>query len=1570
MAESEGILPEWEAEAVSPKKKRKGCVLTGLAVLLVTGSVGALVLNGPGFRLLAHFGVLKALGAAGYSGDLKIEGTIGSGFTLSTADFTAATEDTGQIQFEEISLRYSFLGLLRDPKSLGWLQEFHIRKAQVHLVLPEPGEKTETKPEKEARGYSLPELEPVWGLLAADLLIEDLTLFIHQGNRVYSVEHLELALPKEGSGHLRVARIALPGQADIAGIDATITRGEGFLEIGPLPRIEGVSVETLALQRLEPAGIRLDTKVAAAGGRIEASVALEQEARFSLRAGLADGSEIDLAKLPVPATRDKLTGKITALSLNLEGVVDRPASWRTEGKVLASGIAWQGAGIDAAQVLLQQNVLTIGVRRGEDELVAKATVPLPAAETLKELGSLPVEAGLSLAVPDLATTLAAFGVRQPVTGSLRAEGKDFRFSKDGLFSGVLEVGTEGLTYDREPAALTMNAQVAKPDFLEFAFGVGLDAESAARASGNYDLKAKRYEAKASLGARMEGAPANLLTKITGAPLTGALHADFEGSGTLTDAKHVGKISLQADQFTFGAIPAIDGALAASYTGATAVLERLEFTSAGLSLHGTGIWNGERVTLPTWQLREGDQHRITFDAELPLSRTTLKTPDENAPISLKLAIDALALESLAPFLPQAARVPGRVDGGIEASGSLAALKLGGELSLTEPATTPEESPPPSRVKFTLNGPVKAPNRWDLELEALIGRILVAGRRLEGIALAVETEETAPGRPLLARVRYTPRDAIIDANLRVDLSAADALEKLGQAPIAAEASVEITELATVLQDLAVPRLPLRGSLSASLTGLRLEQGSLRSGDFHLSTGQAQYDGVALGEIKAEGKVAAPDVLEAGLVVAIDSENRIEAGGRYELKPKSYEGNAKVRLDPDADSGRLRDLLERTPVSRIFPTSVTLDWNGSGALPAKDHRGKLDLAARGLTLANGSDPLRVDLSGIYEGASAELPKISIAGATLSLDGSLRWQEKRLDLSMKGLSAGREALDLRLSAPLDPDKLTAERWFGQEESLSATIRAKALSIQDWSRWLQAEPKLLGLAGIDVALSGSPARPALEAKVNLAELSVPRKGAEQLAAGKLDLSASGADGGLALQGIYQHPDVKPLMIDATLPFHPGAWARKERKITDETIAAKAKMEKSSLAFLKGQVPGIETIEGEIALNAEVGGTIGAPLVKGSGGLTMSSLRFENRLAPSLQDIALEANFADNAVRIDRLSALVAGGTLEGKGGVKFQPGGEPQVDFGLKGAEVLIFRNTDVSVRTDLDVALSGPFSKVAVSGSVGLTNCRYFRNFDLLPVGMPTKKTASVLPTVERAPQGGGPAYADLDAGVKAEPFKNWPLDLRIYTKDPFLIRSNLVESSIEADLKITGDLGKPNPVGNVAIAEGDMSLPFSKVNVETGRIVFDQATGFNGAIEFKARGKADQYRISIYVYDRIFSPQYVLTSIPPLPSEDIMTLLVTGTTRSELTGGDPGSLAAGKAAGLLLKNLRQKSNKVDGERTLLDALEERTELELGRVNQETGEQTFGGRIRLWKQLFFVGDVDVESDYRALLKYVFRLE
>ncbi|MDF1659923.1 MAG: translocation/assembly module TamB domain-containing protein, partial [Verrucomicrobiales bacterium] len=246
--------------------------------------------------------------------------------------------------------------------------------------------------------------------------------------------------------------------------------------------------------------------------------------------------------------------------------------------------------------------------------------------------------------------------------------------------------------------------------------------------------------------------------------------------------------------------------------------------------------------------------------------------------------------------------------------------------------------------------------------------------------------------------------------------------------------------------------------------------------------------------------------------------------------------------------------------------------------------------------------------------------------------------------------------------------------------------------------------------------------------------------------------------------------------------------------------------------------------------------------------------------------------------------------------------------------------------------------------------------------------LPTVERTPRGGGAAYTDLNLGVDVPPFRDWNADVRIHTKTPFQVRSNLVESDLIADIRLSGKFSKPHPTGFLAIDEGELSLPFSSIDVEIGKIEFDKETGFNGAINLKARAKANKYSINVFLHNRILDPKYVLTSNPPLPSEDLLTLLVTGTTRDALIGGDVGSLAASKAATLLFKNFKKASNLADTEPSLLDTLQERTELDIGGINPETGAQTVGGKIRLWRQLFFVGDVDAENDYRALLKYVFR--
>lgn len=1594
MLEFEEDPPARESEAVppTPRRKRRGCLVSLLVFFLVLVPLALVILNGPGFRAIVRFGGLKAAASQGITGNFLVDGTLWSGFSLREIDLTDGSEDGLSVRIKGMSLRYRGWGLLTGATRYDWLDSVHIGKAEIRLKLPDPDQPD--KPAKTKEPHEPKEapttFNPLWNLLVAELRVDDLTLSIQQGDRVTSVESLQFFLPGGSEGSLKLARLSLPGQKPLEGVDAILRKDEHGLTLGPLSLLGYAELQTLAVAEATPGEFTVDAAIDAAGGTLDLALKARHQGPLDLKLGLRRGTSLSLDQVPLPDS--KLQGAVTDLDLTFVGDPAKPPTWRIDGKVVASKTGWDTASTDSLLLLIRENRLSLEASRGRATVQVEASAPLANAATVADLAGVPLQFSMKAAVPDLGATAADFGKELPLAGSIKVDARDFQLSGGKITTGSLLLDTEGLAWDG--IALSggqVAAHVERGNFVRLAVDLGLDETNLVHVAGTVDATAKRYEAEAMIALDTAGRLGTVLRDLEKESFSGAVGLAWKGRGSLGAEGHGGAAKIDLRAVKIGEGTPIDGALAANYEDRSATLDSLALKAGDVSLKGSGAWDGETVRLPDWKLTRGDRTPLTLAVELPFKPGTEGGfLAQAAPLAVDLALDQLALEEITRFFTAAPPVAGNLNGSVKAGGSFADLQLASHLDFQPevkappvPATTaveaaaiaapaPTTTAPRATVDLSLRGDVDVPASWETDLEAVVSGLQFQGMALQNISLTAATDREQAGQPLLARVRFDQSETLLDTTARLDLAGAKTLADLAGVPILVESSLEISNVTTLLSDFAPPKLkslPLAGALSASVAGLRIERGSLTAGKVSVNSKNFTVEAEPFDTIDLEVTIPLPDQLDAALIIALDDASRVEGKGGFHLKEKHYEGALALQADLTAKSSRLSRLLAGRPMAELLPGKTSLEWQGKGRLPDQDHAGTLKLDADALRLAGGAEPINLDLAGTYTATSADFSTIKLASKPLNFDGTLRWADRVLTLAGKGTSGGREVLSLDAGIPLDRKKLKPDLWFCQDAPLSLALVVDRLSVGTISRLAMEKAPILGDLSVNLTVAGTPALPTLSGALDLAGITVPREG-KAMPAGQLAIKLDAKNEQFSLSGDYRHPDVKPLVISAKLPFLPAAWATGKRVVKDETVAASAKMDRSSLAFLTGQVPGIESIAGEISLDATVSGTIGAPQIKGNGQLGLQRLRLENRLAPSLQDIVLVANFAENRLVLEKLSALVAGGTLEGNGEVLLKPGGEPTIQLRLTGSEVLVVRTPDVNVRTDLDLNLAGPFSKAALTGEIGITSSRYFKNFDLLPIGMPAKKTTSVLPTVDRAPAGGGTAYQDLDVGVKIAPFQDWTVAVRAHTKDPFLIRSNLLESSISADLNLTGTLGRPVPVGAVEIQKGEMSLPFSKVDVETGRIVFDAATGFNGALEFKARGKADRYQISIYLYDRVLSPQYVLTSIPPLPSEDIMTLIATGTTRDELTGGDPGSMAAGKAAGLLLKNLQKKSNEADGDPTLLDLLEDRTELELGRVNQETGEQTFGGKIRLWKQLFFVGDVDAQSDYRALLKYVFRFE
>ena len=126
-------------------------------------------------------------------------------------------------------------------------------------------------------------------------------------------------------------------------------------------------------------------------------------------------------------------------------------------------------------------------------------------------------------------------------------------------------------------------------------------------------------------------------------------------------------------------------------------------------------------------------------------------------------------------------------------------------------------------------------------------------------------------------------------------------------------------------------------------------------------------------------------------------------------------------------------------------------------------------------------------------------------------------------------------------------------------------------------------------------------------------------------------------------------------------------------------------------------------------------------------------------------------------------------------------------------------------------------------------------------------------------------------------------------------------------------------------------------------------------------------VYVYGTSLAPEAVFTSEPPLPQEEIISLLATGTTRQELVGNN--NVLAGRAAMLLVQQLYRNIFK-KGEATKSNSVFDKLQVDVGTVDPRTGQQTATARLKLNEQFMLIGDLQVGGDFRGMVKYLIRFK
>jgi autotransporter translocation and assembly factor TamB len=707
--------------------------------------------------------------------------------------------------------------------------------------------------------------------------------------------------------------------------------------------------------------------------------------------------------------------------------------------------------------------------------------------------------------------------------------------------------------------------------------------------------------------------------------------------------------------------------------------------------------------------------------------------------------------------------------------------------------------------------------------------------------------------------------------------------------------------------------------------------------------KYRGLSVQSVDIAGDLLQRKLDLPNCKIVFDQQNFVDASGSAEMEePFDYNADAKLRFD---DLGFLNELAKSFGQDLGLGGKLIATWTGRG--PFKDQTGNIDVHAEQIR-TKAVQGIKLDATASYQGMNAEVPTFKIFSPYADLDASIKFTPQTLAIPSLSIRKNGNAATGNLKIPLDlrPGQKTP---LALDQPVEVNIRADKIGLASLQ---PGKPLVTGSLGFQLQASKTLEDPLIEFTASARDIRTTA--VSNLSAAQGDFSVKLADKVLAIDGKMTQADVHPPTLTGRMPVDVGQVLQTGALPENTPFQFALKWPSNNLAFIRKIVPDIKIIEGTADVDVEAKGTLKRPEVGGQIRTVLSRFQARTDTVPPISDFASTISFRQDHIQIDQLSGLAGGGRFGSTGSIDLKDGTNPKFDLGLKGNQVLLTRSDGIIVRANFDLSVRGPLSGGEVDGVVGITNSRFFKDIDILPLNLPGR------------PPPQPPSAAPPPISITTPPFNAWRFNIAVRTDDPFLIQSNLARGRVSVHLQAGGTGAAPSVTGDVVVNRLVASLPFSKMEIDNGRIDFVQGGNIlDPTLNIIGRSTVRDYEVTLRIFGNVSKPTVLLDSSPPLAQGDILVLLATGSTTSEFAQ-DP-SLIAGRATFIVLEQIFGKffpsTNRADEQKEpFIDRLSVRV-----IPGRKAGEQEISASFRLTNNWQIIGDFGSGS-YQGRLKYLVR--
>jgi hypothetical protein len=250
-------------------------------------------------------------------------------------------------------------------------------------------------------------------------------------------------------------------------------------------------------------------------------------------------------------------------------------------------------------------------------------------------------------------------------------------------------------------------------------------------------------------------------------------------------------------------------------------------------------------------------------------------------------------------------------------------------------------------------------------------------------------------------------------------------------------------------------------------------------------------------------------------------------------------------------------------------------------------------------------------------------------------------------------------------------------------------------------------------------------------------------------------------------------------------------------------------------------------------------------------------------------------VRIVKASATVGGGSLNAAGEVGIAEGrvGDFRVAVTARRVDLSLLEGLETEWDADLELVGFGPRS--LLRGEARLVRGLYARDISLLRM------------LIERRPAAG----LASDAGVH--------LDLRANLDDKIIVRTALARLRAGGLLRVQGTSAAPIVFGSLTVREGQIVFRRHTFELTSASVRFTDPRRIDPELDVRGIARIRDYDVTMQVTGRSDDLKVTFVSSPPLPEEDVLSLVAFGATRAQMGRAGAGAFV-GEAASFLAQDL----------------------------------------------------------------------